>query len=248
MLLAAALVPASPMLVPAVAAGAAGDLDAMREAAQDALRWLATCGADRLVLLAADPALTAVTRWAPGAAPDLTGLGVTLPGPAAGLTTPPAGGALPLALSVGAWLLGSVGLAVPEAVGLPPALAPEECAALGRELAADAARVGMVVVGDGSARRSVAAPGYLDARAAGFDERLVAALAAGDAPGLAALEPDRAAALLVGGRAAWQVLAGAAGPQPVHGRVDAVGAPHGVGLVVARWSAAAPVPAEPSAR
>ena len=43
--------------------------------------------------------------------------------------------------------------------------APDEAAALGRLLATSAARVGLLVAGDGSARRGPKAPGYFDERA-----------------------------------------------------------------------------------
>jgi hypothetical protein len=44
--------------------------------------------------------------------------------------------------------------------------------------------VGVVALGDGSARRSEKAPGYVDPRAAAHDADVAAALAGGDAEGL----------------------------------------------------------------
>ena len=64
-------------------------------------------------------------------------------------------------------------------------------------------------MGDGSARRSASAPGYLDERAAPFDAAVEQAVRDGDLPALAALDPDLARDLLAAGRPAWQVLAGA---------------------------------------
>lgn len=83
-----------------------------------------------------------------------------------------------------------------------------DCLAAGRKLAESGGRVGLLVVADGSARRTLKAPGYLDNRAAPFDDRVVAALRSADAAALAELDPPLAAELLVAGRAAWQVLSG----------------------------------------
>jgi hypothetical protein len=66
-------------------------------------------------------------------------------------------------------------------------------------------------MGDGSARRSASAPGYLDERAAPFDETVERAVRAGDLPAIAALDPVLAADLLAVGRPAWQALAGGLG-------------------------------------
>ncbi|MCF3961158.1 hypothetical protein L1885_05625, partial [Streptomyces fuscigenes] len=51
MLVAAAVCPCPPLLVPEVAAGAAAELDAARTAASDALSVLAAARADRLVVV-----------------------------------------------------------------------------------------------------------------------------------------------------------------------------------------------------
>ena len=84
------------------------------------------------------------------------------------------------------------------------------CAALGATLADRAPRVAMLVMGDASARRSLKGPGYLDERAAPYDEAVARALAEADTAALLALDPALSAELLVAGRAPWQVLAGAA--------------------------------------
>jgi hypothetical protein len=64
-------------------------------------------------------------------------------------------------------------------------------------------------MGDGSARRSRRAPGYLDARSGTFDAEVGRSIRDGDMAGLLALDPALASELLATGRAAWQVLAGA---------------------------------------
>ncbi len=105
------------------------------------------------------------------------------------------------------------------------------CLALGRQLAASAPRVALLAVGDGTARRSASAPGYLDERAAPFDEAVARAVSEGDLPAIAALDPALAAALLAAGRPAWQTLAGAlsaAAPQAGYRAADrsAASRPH----------------------
>ncbi len=117
---------------------------------------------------------------------------------------------LPLALGIGALLLDEAGYAGPR---VTHAIAESEpaasCLAIGRKLAASAPRVALLATGDGSARRSVSAPGYLDDRAAPFDEAVEHAVRDGDLSALAALDPALAADLLAVGRPAWQALAGA---------------------------------------
>jgi hypothetical protein len=141
---------------------------------------------------------------------------------------------LPLSLLVGAWLTAG---GVRSFVVVDDDMDPADCAALGRELATSAGRVGLVVMGDGSARRSEKAPGYLDPRAAVFDDGVAAALASGDVDALARLDPALARELAVAGRAPWQVLAGAAAgrarPRVSGGRHEA---PYGVGYHVVTWS------------
>ena len=83
------------------------------------------------------------------------------------------------------------------------------CAALGAELAAGAARTALLVMGDGSARRSLKAPGHLDPRAEPFDAEVEQAVRAGRLGALLELDEALARDLMVTGRPAWQVLAGA---------------------------------------
>jgi hypothetical protein len=92
---------------------------------------------------------------------------------------------------------------------VPSAADPSECAAFGEELDQLDARVAVVALGDGSARRGVKAPGYLDPRAASWDAAVTAALVAPDWAAVASLDPRLAEDLMSAGRASWQVLAGA---------------------------------------
>jgi hypothetical protein len=84
-----------------------------------------------------------------------------------------------------------------------------ECAAVGRALAVAPDPVGLLVMADGSARRTLKAPGYLDDRAAPFDAAVLAQLETGDWSGLLELDVRLADELLVAGRAPWQVAAAA---------------------------------------
>jgi aromatic ring-opening dioxygenase LigB subunit len=102
-------------------------------------------------------------------------------------------------------------------------------------VAQEADRVGMLVMGDGSACRSTEGPGYLDPRAEPFDAEVVEALRAGDPAGLLAIDPALAADLQAAGRAAWQVLAGASEEVLFDAEVAYDAAPYGVGYMVAVW-------------
>ena len=62
---------------------------------------------------------------------------------------------------------------------------------------------------DGSACRTLRAPGYLDPRAAAFDAALERAVRTGDLGSLQAMDHGLARELLVTTRPGWQVLAGA---------------------------------------
>lgn len=216
-MLAAVVCPHPPLLVPEVAAGAAGELDDLRAACDAALRAGLATGPERVVVVGSGPA---TREWPADAAGALPNLG--LPGPA---------GELPLSLTIGRWLLERVGWDGPMVLQAVDATATaDDCAAL----AAGASSM-LLVMGDGSARRSVAAPGHFDERAEGFDAAVAAALAAADPDALLKLDVDLAVELLAAGRPAWQVLAGAAAGRPWGGTLHYDAAPYGVGYLVASW-------------
>jgi len=127
------------------------------------------------------------------------------------------------------------------AVTIPSTLGRGAAIAVGRELARAAGPsgpVGVVAMGDLSARRSARAPGAFHPAAAGFDAAVAQAAAAGDLAALAALDPSLAGELMVAGRAVLQALAGALdGAGRLHGRVLYDDAPYGVGYVVATLTA-----------
>lgn len=238
MLVAAAVCPCPPLLVPDVAAGAAPELDPARAACTDVLGVLAAARPDLLVVVGpAGP--DGQGPHPPGTPGSFRGFGVdldvTLGAPDA--ATAPAR-ALPPSLGVAAWLLARTGWAdAPiEGLGVDEATEPERCLRTGRDLAARAARVALLVMGDGSACRTVKAPGYLDERAAPFDAEAARALGAADLAALRALDAGLARELKAAGRAPWQVLAGAAEGAGLTGALLYEDAPYGVGYMVAGWS------------
>jgi hypothetical protein len=229
---AVAFCPQPPLLVPALAAGAAGELAALRAACSAAIGQLAAPGR-RLVVLGAGASSRSHSPLARG---SLSGYGVPLD---VHLGVPGCGGAveLPLSLTVGAWLVrevlgprsGAIGYSVgPDGFAGPAAA---ELLAL-----AEAESLALLVMGDGSARRGPSAPGYLDPRAVPFDDTVIAALRAGDAAALAALDPVIGEAVLAAGVPAWR----AAGRLLDGGSYDAeihyVDDPYGVSYVVAGWT------------
>ncbi|MFE5136815.1 class III extradiol dioxygenase subunit B-like domain-containing protein [Streptomyces fagopyri] len=240
MLVAAAACPCPPLLVPEVAAGAAPELAAARDACADALGVLAASRPDLLVVVgpAEDGGHGAYAEGTPG---SFRGFGVDLGvrlGRGGGTPPAPPQRTLPSSLAVAAWLLERTdwsdtpvrGLAVPEP------FTAERCRSAGAEAAGQAARVALLVMGDGSACRTLKAPGYLDERAVAFDAEVARALGAADVAALRALDAGLARELKVSGRAPWQVLAGAAEDAELGGALLYEDAPYGVGYMVAAWS------------
>jgi hypothetical protein len=229
-LVAAAVCPHPPLLVPGVATGVAGVADALREHTRAAVAQLAAAEPDLVVVVGSAPR---VGSFPPDAWGSLRTYGVDV-----AVGEGPGEAALPLALTVGLWLLQSAAPDLPRAFfGVSADTDPARCATLGAGLAERSARVALLVMGDGSARRSVKGPGYLDPRAEPFDAEVAAALGDADPAALLAIDPVLADQLLAGGRAPWQVLAGAAdGPAGRwHGAVTYAAAPFGVAYLVASW-------------
>ncbi|MGW7073735.1 class III extradiol dioxygenase subunit B-like domain-containing protein [Streptomyces sp. NPDC054866] len=236
MLVAAAVCPCPPLLVPEVAAGAAPELDAARAACMDAIGVLAASRPDRLVVVG--PAERNGRGPHPqGARGTFRGFGVDLD-VRLGRSDVEAGGELPPSLAVAAWLLDRTewSAAPLEGLGVGEPLAVERCIQVGGEIAARADRVALLVMGDASACRTLKAPGYLDERAAGFDAEVARALGAADVEALKALDEELAYELKAAGRAPWQVLAGAAEGAGLSGELLYEDAPYGVGYLVAAWS------------
>ncbi|MFI9161177.1 class III extradiol dioxygenase subunit B-like domain-containing protein [Kitasatospora aureofaciens] len=232
MLVAAAVCPCPPLLVPEVAAGAAPELDALRAACDEALAALVAAEPQLVVAVGAGPEAEV---WTEGGAGSFHRYGVPLIAKLPGGRVE--GPELAPSLTVGAWLLERAGVTLPTHACAVPADAPaDRMLGLGQGLAGLADRVALLVLGDGSACRSLKAPGYLDERAEGFDTALAAALGSADLPALAAVDPALAAELKAEGRAPWQVLAGAAEGAGLTARLGYQDAPYGVGYFVASWS------------
>lgn len=228
-----AFCPQPPLLVRQLGAGAATELAALRAACVEAVGRLAGRGRQLLVLGAGESSRS----YSPLARGTLAGYGLPLE---VGLGAPGCGGVLelPLSLTVGAWLVGEVLGSRTGARGFT--VAPDfdgTEAAVDLRALAEAEELALLVMGDGSARRSTTSPGYLDPRAAPFDNTVVAALEKGDAAALAGLDPVLGEAVLAAGVPAWRV----AGQLVDGGAYDAellyADDPYGVSYYVAAWTA-----------
>lgn len=267
MLVAAAVLPHPPLLVPEVAAGAADELAGLRATCGKAIDTVLGSDLQRVVVVGGGPARAS---FGAGARGSLAGFGVpvevVVPGDAPTACAPTAGAptakaevgevVLPLSVAIGCWLLRDVrpGPARPGCPVVVEVVAAEtsaqEAAELGGELAASADRVGLLVMGDGSAALSLKAPGYLVEGATEWQRGVDQALGSADIEAVAALTADDARRFSAAGRAAWQVLAGAArgGGEPASerqgtswiGTLLAAEAPYGVGYTVATWEQVAP--------
>ena len=229
MLIAAAVCPHPPLLVPEVTGAsdpAARELDRLRTACRDAVA----------VLIGAAPDLLVVT----GGAGQTTDYPAAAGGSLRDFAVPFTVGAdpvLPLSLTIGKWLLAGV---VPPGSpvswqGIAAGMATADCLSLGEKLAALAPRVALLAMGDGPGRRARGVPGATDLAADRYDDQVAAALAAADPGALAALDPGRDQELFVAGRAAWQVLAGAASAGAFTADLRYAAAPFEVSYYVATW-------------
>jgi hypothetical protein len=233
MLTAAAVCPQPPLLIPA-ATGAPGpgdaELERLRTACHQAVADLLSEGPD-LVAVVGGAAHTA--QYPPDAPGSLHEFGIpfTVGGP-----RPLGSAALPLALTVGKWLLSRAAGPVPAVWwGIASDAPAAGCLDLGERLAALAPRVALLVLGDGPGRRARGVPGAVDVDADRYDDQVATALADADAAALAALDPGADRRLFVAGRAAWQVLAGAAGRDAFSGDLRYRAVLFEVTYLVARW-------------
>lgn len=231
MIVAAAFCPHPPVLVPEVARGAAPELDELRAACRTAITRIVRPGR-RLVVVGSG----SQTRTYPaGTRGTFVGFGVPVEVTLGGDGVEGAV-ELPLSLAVGAWLL---------ADALGTEVSGVEAGVSGWAIGPEGGDPGLVdgtddtallVMGDGSARRSTAAPGYFDDRAEAFDAAVARALGTGDAAALAVLDATLGRQLLAAGVPAWRAVAGPLERRPswdaelLH---DA--APYGVGYLVAAW-------------
>jgi hypothetical protein len=231
MITAVAVCPHPPLLVPEIAGGAAKETDDLRAACDAAVARLLVTEPQQIVVVGAESAPTALRGYAPG----VTGLGPD---------------DLPLSLAVGAWLLDRAALrerpALPDRAALgerPAAVPPRRLVAVRPDGTPTSdwpdlsASTGLLIMADGSARRGVKAPGYLDERAEPFDAIITKALAEADVGVLANLDVDLCQQLLIGGVGAFRALAGVAGSADGRWRAEVLydAAPYGVQYTVACW-------------
>lgn len=234
-LVAAAVCPHPPLIVPELAGAAAPELDDLRAACAAALARLLATEPDEILLVGGGPE---TTRFGTADHGSLRGYGLDR---YVRLWKTNCSGveALPLSLTVGAWLVGRTGTELPRLARSVAVDAPvAECAELGAALSAGSERrTALLVMGDGSACRGVKAPGYDDPRAEAYDDGVARALADADAEALLGLDPVLSAELRVAGRAPWQVLAGAvrAAGGDWRGEPHHYSAPYGVAYFVAFW-------------
>ncbi|MGY1620533.1 hypothetical protein ACI797_27650 [Geodermatophilus sp. SYSU D00691] len=224
---AVAFCPCPPMLPPAVAGRAAADTAPLRAACAVAVD--AVLAAAPEVVVVVGPGAGPGERFGAGDAGDLRGFGVDLEVPFAGRIRPE-GRRLPLAHTIGAWLLEEAGHGGTR-LGVGPADLADVLAGVPDD-------VGILAMGDGSARRTLKAPGHLDDAAAPFDAAVAAALAAGDAAALAALDPAEGERLLAAGVPVWRAVGAALAGAAVTATLHHDDAPFGVGYLVADWVAA----------
>jgi hypothetical protein len=221
---AVAFVPAAPLLIPAVAGGSAGLEAELRAASLDAVARAVSGGPDQVVVVASVPASG---EWSQRSTWDFAGFGVAR-------TPPDPRPTLPWPLGIGAWLLDEVGwgggrryVGVATSAGAAPLADPQSVVG----------RTSVVVVGDGSARRSERAPGHLHERAEAFDVAVADLLGRGDLTGLSGLDETLADELMCSGLPAWRwLIAALDGTVVADAELLTHSAPYGVGYFVAHWS------------
>jgi hypothetical protein len=245
MLIAAAVCPHPPLLIPEASGeppGAGPELARLRAACQRALTALRAGRPDLIAVVGADPSATPTAEYPADTPAHLHDFGVpfsVVPSqpPAATRPAGPAAPSLPLSLTVGRWLLSHAAAGHRPTVwrGIAPDATPAQARQLGETLAALAPRVALLALGDGPGRRARAAPQATDPAADRYDDQVATALAAADPAALAALDPGQDGPLVIAGRAAWQVLAGAAGPGGFTAVLHYRGVPFEVSYYVASW-------------
>jgi hypothetical protein len=241
MLIAGAVCPHPPLLIPAALGAAASDPPAelrnVADAAARAVSGLADARPDLIVVVGGG---AAEREYGADVSGGLHAFGVNV-------TVGPGEPVLPLSLTVGRWLMEHAGILVREEAVDPAAgtavvfqevarnAGAGACLKLGRILADRASRVALLAMGDACARPAREDPDVPDPAAQDYDGEVAEALAAADARWLARLDPALDDELVVAGRAAWQVLAGAARGTRMQGRLLCMAAPYGVTYLVASW-------------
>jgi hypothetical protein len=231
MIIRAALCPSPPLLARELT-GRDVALPDLRDACAAAVARLLAAGPDTVTVVGGAPA---TGTWDAGDRLDLAEFAPVLRG-----RVPAGTPGMPAAVGLGAMLLDEAGYEGPLSLRAVSSSAPAgDCVRLGAALAAGGERTGLLVMGDGTAKRTPKAPGHFDERAAPFDASVERAVRSGDMTALAALDAGLARDLMATGRAAWQVLAGALGaaasPLALSSPGDVLysAAPYGVSYLVA---------------
>lgn len=217
-----AFCPHPPLLAAVHEAGAVTEVGPARAASIEVVRRLVADAPRRVVVVGPDVPTSAADERAGGSlAPH--GLDVRAGGPDLRLG---------LAHTVGAWLLDDAGWTGPRTY-------------VGSLAAADLDDAAVLVMADGSATRSAAAPGHLDERAEPFDATVASALADGDADALGGIDRELAEQLWCQGAGVWRSVAdvvaarvharGTETPARVEASLLHDDAPLGVGWFVAEW-------------
>ncbi|MET0740608.1 MAG: hypothetical protein ABWZ26_03540 [Candidatus Nanopelagicales bacterium] len=232
MIVAAGFVPATPLLVPDLGAGAAPELAGLRAACREVLADLAAARSERVVIIGGGH----VPREHPAdAAGSFAGFGVDLTVGGPGRVS------LPPTLSLGAWLLDDAGW-TGDRLYCEVASAEEDGTAASRRILTWPGRSALLVVADGSATRTAKAPGGFDSRSVDFDGDMARAFESGDLR-LGPIDTESGASLAaqlhVGGVAAWRLTAqvlGSTGRPVTRARLLRHEAPYGVGYFAASWT------------
>jgi len=208
---AVAFCPHPPLLRPGIATGSEIETQSLRLACNTAVDRLIDASSSQLLVLGADGPLVDWQGFDPG-------------------LIDPDRHAMPLSLLVGAWLLSGRSLA-----SAPMYLAVNRDGEPVTPWPDLPESTGVLVMGDGTARRSLKAPGYFDERAEPFDATFVKALADGSPESLAAIDLELAHQLLAAGAPAWKAAAKLLGESTWHAEVLYADAPYGVMYTVASW-------------
>lgn len=225
MLGAIAIVPSAPLLVPELAGAAAAEVADLTAAVLAAAALLPP----RWVAVGTGPADEV---FGPASSGTFAGFGVDVPVHLSPRAQRPV--EFPVCALLAAWLRGRVRPEGSVQVRVYRGDHDADAAlARGRQLRAEIDRapdpIGVLVVADGANTLTPAAPGGHHPDDAAAQLALDDALAKGDAAALAQLPPQ------IGGRVAFEVLAGLADPGPQSAKELYRGAPYGVGYFAGAW-------------
>lgn len=257
-----AVVPAAPALIPELMAGAAPEVDPVREAATRAMAAVARSllgpaglpPLGRLVIagLAADGVEGGSRSYDLAGAVTDTSFGTALalpalPGaaPATNIAAPEGDPdvAMPTPLLIARRLAADVAREHPETDplwrdALWITLTPEAVDDYARSLVVEDAPIGLVLIADGAACHGPKAPRAEDPRANAYDDAVCRALTSADPGDFAVLDRQLGHDLTAEGADLWPLLAAAAADTQGHGwRPELLwrGTPYGVGWFVATW-------------